>query len=96
VTRYFIVFCVCEAVLLGAAVFFYVRAVLDAERRSIAQKLIHAERRSIAQKLIHAAQGQDALAESEEAGGDAEHAAMRRQNAWAFRKAAGMIGAGVW
>jgi hypothetical protein len=84
VTRYFIVFCVCEAVLLGVAVFFYVRAVLDAERRSIAQK------------LIRAAQGQDALAESEEADGDAEHAAMRRQNAWAFRKAAGMIGAGVW
>lgn len=63
---------------------------------AVALAAVENARGRIVRMLIHAAQGQDALAEDEERDGDATHAAMRRQNAWAFRKAAEMIRTGRW
>lgn len=62
----------------------------------LALAALNGERRGIAWKLTQAAEGQDALAEAEEREGDSAHAAIRRQNAWAFRKAAEMIRTGRW
>lgn len=72
------------AAVLSMAVYFFALAILDAERRGIAQK------------LLRAARGEESLADTEERDGDTVHAATRRQNAWAFRAAAKQILTGAW
>lgn len=44
--------------------------------------------------LLSAADGEESMAESESRDGDDRHAAIRRQTAWSFRKAAEMIRTG--